>query len=98
MKPENYAKLSPAAKKLYDNPKFEFEILTSGEHAGMLHVIGWVKSMPRPNAAALQEIKAILLEEKAERDAEEAAKREEAARIGREREARRAAITGREAD
>lgn len=72
MKPENYAKLSPAAKKLYDNPKFEFEILTSGEHAGMLHVIGWVKSMPRPNAAALQEIKAILLEEKAERDAEEA--------------------------
>ena len=75
MKPENYAKLSPAAKKLYDNPKFEFEILTSGEHAGMLHVIGWVKSMPRPNAAALQEIKAILLEEKAERDAEEAAKR-----------------------
>lgn len=94
MKPENCAKLSPAAKKLYDNPKFEFEILTSGEHAGMLHVIGWVKSMPRPNAAALQEIKAILLEEKAERDAEEAAKREEAARIGREREARRAAIHG----
>ena len=92
MKPENYAKLSQAAKKLYDTPKFEFEILTSGEHAGMLHVIGWVKSMPRPNAAALQEIKAILLAEKAERDAEEAAKRAEAARIGKEREARRAAI------
>lgn len=94
MKPENYAKLSTAAKKLYDNHKFDFEIVTSGEHAGMLHVIGWTKSMPRPNAAALQEIKAILLEEKAERDAEEAAKREEAARIGREREARRAAIHG----
>lgn len=94
MKPENYAKLSPAAKALYDNPKFVFEIVNSGEHAGMLHVIGWTKSMPRPDAAALQEIKAILLEEKAERDAEEAKKREEAARIGREREVRRSAIPG----
>lgn len=94
MKPENYLRLSTAARRLYDNPKFEFEIVTSGEHAGMLHVIGWMKSMPRPDAAALQEIKAILLEEKAERDAEEAKKREEAARIGREREARRAAIPG----
>lgn len=94
MKPENYAKLSPAAKALYDNPKFEFEIVNSGEHAGMLHVIGWTKSMPRPDAAALHEIKAILLEEKAERDAEEAKKREEAARIGREREVRRSAIPG----
>lgn len=94
MKPENYLRLSTAARKLYDNPKFEFEIVTSGEHAGMLHVIGWMKSMPRPDAAALQEIKAILLEEKAERDAEEAKKREEAARIGREREARRNSIPG----
>lgn len=94
MKPENYAKLTNAAKKLYDNPKFEFEIVTSGAHAGMLHVIGWMKSMPRPDAAALQEIKAILLAEKAERDAEEAAKRAEAERIGRERAERRAAIPG----
>lgn len=94
MKPENYLRLSTAARRLYDNPKFEFEIVTSGEHAGMLHVIGWQKSMPRPDAVALQEIKAILLEEKAERDAEETKKREEAARIGREREERRAAIPG----
>lgn len=43
MKPENYTRLSPAAKKLYDNPRFEFSIVTDGEHAGMMRVSGWKK-------------------------------------------------------
>lgn len=94
MKPENYAKLTPAAKKLYDDHRFEFSIVTDGEHAGMMRVSGWKKTMKRPEPAVLDEIKTILLAEKAERDAEEAAKRAEAARIGKEREARRAAIPG----
>lgn len=90
MKPENYAKLSSAAKKLYDNPKFEFEIVTSGENAGKMGIYGWKKTMKRPEPAVLDEIKAILLEEKAERDAVRA----EADRIRAEREARRDAIPG----
>lgn len=69
MKPENYTRLSPAAKKLYDNPRFEFSIVTDGEHAGMMRVSGWKKTMKRPEPAVLDEIKTILLEEKAEREA-----------------------------
>lgn len=69
MKPENYMRVSPAAKKLYDNPKFEFEIVTSGENAGKMGIYGWKKTMKRPEPAVLDEIKTILLEEKAERDA-----------------------------
>lgn len=94
MKPENYAKLSPAAKKLYDNPKFKFEVFTDGVNAGKIGIYGWKKTMKRPEPAVLDEIKTILLAEKEERDAEEAAKRAEAERIGKEREARRAAIPG----
>lgn len=66
MKPENYTRLSPAAKKLYDNPRFEFSIVTDGEHAGMMRVSGWKKTMKRPEPAVLDEIKTILLEEKAD--------------------------------
>lgn len=40
MKPENYAKLSTTAKRLYDDTRFEFSIVTSGEHAGMMRVSG----------------------------------------------------------
>lgn len=94
MKPANYAKLTPAAKKLYDNPKFKFEIVTDGKNAGKMGVYGWKKTMKRPDPAVLDEIKTILLAEKAESDAEEAEKRAEAVRIGKEREARRAAIPG----
>lgn len=90
MKPENYNRLSSAAKKLYDNPKFEFSIVTDGEHAGMMRVSGWKKTMKRPEPAVLDEIKTILLEEKAERDAARA----EADRIRTERAARRDAIPG----
>lgn len=90
MKPENYAKLSPAAKMLYDDPRFEFSIVTDGEHAGMMRVSGWKKTMKRPEPAVLDEIKTILLEENAERDAARA----EADRIRAEREARRDAIPG----
>lgn len=43
MKPENYAKLSASARKLYDDHRFEFSIVTDGENAGMMRVSGWKK-------------------------------------------------------
>ena len=90
MKPENYAKLSASARKLYNDHRFEFSIVTDGENAGRMRISGLKKTMKRPEPAVLDEIKTILLEEKAER----AHAPPKADRIRSEREARRDAIPG----